>query len=290
MSRKHKKYHYIYKTTHIASGRFYIGMHSTDNLEDGYMGSGKRIRNIINKYGKESCSFEILEHFSDRKSLASGEKEIVNGELLKNPLCINLTTGGHGSWFSTIGTVVVKDESGCIFRVNKNDDRYTSGTLKSICKGTVSVRNKNGKFLRVDINDIRYASGEFVHARKGLVVVKDVDGNITSISKNDPRYLSGELVHHLKGHANFKDIDGNITSISKNDIRYLSGDFVGATKGFIHSNESKKHMSFLKLGDKNPQYGTIWITNLETGISKKIHKDDYIPKGWFKGRKIKEII
>ena len=258
MSRKHKKYHYIYKTTHIASGRFYIGMHSTDNLEDGYMGSGKRIRNIINKYGKESCSFEILEHFSDRKSLASGEKEIVNGELLKNPLCINLTTGGHGSWFSTIGTVVVKDESGCIFRVNKNDDRYTSGTLKSICKGTVSVRNKNGKFLRVDINDIRYASGEFVHARKGLVVVKDVDGNITSISKND--------------------------------IRYLSGDFVGATKGFIHSNESKKHMSFLKLGDKNPQYGTIWITNLETGISKKIHKDDYIPKGWFKGRKIKEII
>jgi len=43
MPRKQKKYHYIYKTTNILNYKFYIGMHSTDDLDDGYVGSGKRL-------------------------------------------------------------------------------------------------------------------------------------------------------------------------------------------------------------------------------------------------------
>ena len=42
MARKEKQYHFIYKTTNIITERYYYGMHSTDNLEDGYLGSGKR--------------------------------------------------------------------------------------------------------------------------------------------------------------------------------------------------------------------------------------------------------
>jgi|688.fasta_scaffold1124452_1 hypothetical protein len=39
--------------------------------------------------------------------------------------------------------------------------------------------------------------------------------------------------------------------------------------------------------EKNSQYGTMWIYNLELQESKKINKEDVIPKGWLKGRKIK---
>ena len=53
MSHLQKKYHFIYKTTDTRNGNFYIGMHSTKNLNDGYIGSGTRLKHLIYKHGKE---------------------------------------------------------------------------------------------------------------------------------------------------------------------------------------------------------------------------------------------
>jgi hypothetical protein len=98
MPRKQKKYYYIYKTTNLINGKYYIGMHTTDNLNDGYVGSGKRLWYSINKYGKENFKCEILEMLSDRTSLKEREKELVNEELLKDFMCMNLKTGGVGGF------------------------------------------------------------------------------------------------------------------------------------------------------------------------------------------------
>jgi hypothetical protein len=40
------------------------------------------------------------------------------------------------------------------------------------------------------------------------------------------------------------------------------------------------------VGDKNSQFGTIWICNYNTKEVKKIKKIEHIPEGWIKGRKI----
>jgi hypothetical protein len=98
MGRKQKKYHYIYKTTNIITGKYYIGMHSTDNLEDGYIGSGKRLWYSVKKYGKENFKCEILEMLPDRSSLKGREKELVNEDLLKDKMCLNLAVGGEGGF------------------------------------------------------------------------------------------------------------------------------------------------------------------------------------------------
>lgn len=95
---RQRKYHYIYKTTNLINGKFYIGMHSTDNLEDEYIGSGKRLWYSIRKHGKENHKKEILEFLPDRKSLSEREKQIVNEELLNNSLCMNLASGGGCGW------------------------------------------------------------------------------------------------------------------------------------------------------------------------------------------------
>ena len=71
--RKERRYHYIYKTTCIITGRYYIGMHSTDNLDDGYLGSGKRLWFSINYHGKENHTKEILEFLDSRKLLKERE-------------------------------------------------------------------------------------------------------------------------------------------------------------------------------------------------------------------------
>ena len=91
-----QKYHFIYKTTCTKTGRYYIGMHSTEKIEDSYLGSGKKLWHSINYHGRENHIREILEFLPDRKSLAAREKEIVNDSLLLDPMCMNLVPGGEG--------------------------------------------------------------------------------------------------------------------------------------------------------------------------------------------------
>lgn len=100
MARKEKTIHYIYKTTCNITGKWYIGMHSTYNLEDGYMGSGKILRYSIRKHGIGNHTKEILEFLSTREALVLREIEIVNKELIGDGKCMNLKEGGSGGFSS----------------------------------------------------------------------------------------------------------------------------------------------------------------------------------------------
>lgn len=75
-------------------------MHSTNNLEDGYMGSGKRLRRSIRKYGLENHSKEILEFFDSRELLIEAEKTAITPEMLSDKDCMNLMCGGKGGFIS----------------------------------------------------------------------------------------------------------------------------------------------------------------------------------------------
>lgn len=55
-----KKYHYVYRIINKLNNKFYYGVHSTSNIDDGYMGSGKRLGYAKNKYGLENFEKEIL--------------------------------------------------------------------------------------------------------------------------------------------------------------------------------------------------------------------------------------
>lgn len=91
-----KKYHFIYKTTNLINNKYYIGMHSTNVIDDGYLGSGTRLTRAIRKYGKENFRREILEYLPNRNELALRESEIVTSDIVLDELCMNLKPGGFG--------------------------------------------------------------------------------------------------------------------------------------------------------------------------------------------------
>lgn len=88
-----KHIHYVYRITNLENGKFYIGVHSTDDLEDGYMGSGERIRGAIKKHGIDNFTKDILKFFDNRESALSYEAELVTNTLLADPRCYNIALG-----------------------------------------------------------------------------------------------------------------------------------------------------------------------------------------------------
>jgi hypothetical protein len=133
MSRKEKKYHFIYKTTDIRNSNFYIGMHSTDNLDDGYIGSGTRLKHLIYKHGKEIFNMEILEFLPNRKLLKEREIEIVNSDLLLEENCMNLKLGGYGGFNNETHQFNCSQAAGLKHSKRmKNDESYRLNHSKKI--------------------------------------------------------------------------------------------------------------------------------------------------------------
>lgn len=97
-----KEHNIFYKTTNSVNGKFYYGIHSTNNLEDGYLGSGITMLKAIKKYGKESFTREIVADYSTRKEASEYESRVVSMELVKMDECYNLKTGGDSGFTQPI--------------------------------------------------------------------------------------------------------------------------------------------------------------------------------------------
>ena len=89
-------YHFLYKITCVITQRYYLGMHSTSNINDGYFGSGLILRRSICKYGKHNHTRNILSYYNSRKELSEHESRLITDEVLLDPFCMNLKKGGTG--------------------------------------------------------------------------------------------------------------------------------------------------------------------------------------------------
>ena len=82
----------IYKVTNNINGKFYIGQHRTNNLNDYYMGSGKLLLKAVKKHGCKNFTKEILHIFDNEEEMNAKEIELV--ELTANTY--NMCEGGFG--------------------------------------------------------------------------------------------------------------------------------------------------------------------------------------------------
>ena len=68
------KYYTIYSVTNNINGKIYIGKHQTKNIEDGYMGSGRLIREAIEDIEEQIDPLDVeaffFKYFDGEKSTA----------------------------------------------------------------------------------------------------------------------------------------------------------------------------------------------------------------------------
>lgn len=288
--KKSKTYNYFYKITNTLNGHYYYGIHSTDNLNDGYMGSGRRLNLAYKKYGKDVFVKEIIKFFNTRKEAALYESEIVTEVLIKDSNCYNLILGGETR--STSGTATVKDKNGNIYQLPVDDNRILSGEFVGVTKGTITVIDNDGKSLKVSVDDERYKNGTLSPYFYQYMAVKDKKGNKIVINSKD--FDSNIYDRYSKGTVLVKDNNNNNFIVDVNDERLLSGELKLFWVGRNRTEETKrKQRETYKLtnhqkGEKNSQFGTCWIT--KDNVNKKIKKHQlslYESQGWCKGRVIK---
>jgi len=91
-----RKFFYVYQITCDVTNKIYVGAHSTNDMEDGYLGSGTLIRKAIRKYGPEHFHKTILFEGKSWEELLEKEAEIVDTDFVNRNDTYNLREGGSG--------------------------------------------------------------------------------------------------------------------------------------------------------------------------------------------------
>ena len=159
----------LYKITNILSGTFYIGVHKTKNLEDGYMGSGKLIKRAIKKYGVKMFKKEILEYFKNEQDMLKKEAEVLTFKfILDNDVYNIMPGGGMGS----------KDKNGLTFK-GKN---HTLESKQKISQKNLGKKHSDETKKKMSENNFarRNPEKQREHAIKAAKLRKNIKGAILS--------------------------------------------------------------------------------------------------------------
>lgn len=243
-----KKYYYFYKITNLINDHYYYGIHSTNDLDDNYMGSGTRLWKAYEKYGLDNFRKEIIKFFDNWDDLCSYERLMVTEELVKDSNCYNMVIGGQSPKEETyvlngsiVSSKVLGDKNGMfnkkwitngvdslsVFqdevefylksgwkfgRTLKNADKIISNNKKS----WKWIHNSEGKCIRVLIEEFDnyiqngWKQGRIDRDKRKRIKDKTEEERIESLKKRNP-----------KGYVVCKNTQtGEVKRISKNDIEY----------------------------------------------------------------------
>ncbi len=186
-----------------------------------------------------------------------------------------------------------------LYKIHKNKQTACACHMMAMMceeRGIPHVRNSR-MYAAIRIKCAKYISeanskhqiGEN-NSQYGLIWICNIELEENKKIKKDEDIPEG----WIRGRNKWKHIKYCIKCGSKfisRTNKYCSQKCRPTTRGlrFSHSDETKEKMSenhYDCSGKNNSQYGTMYIYNLELKESKRISKDDPIPNGWLKGRKI----
>lgn len=284
MVNESKKFHYVYQIKNEINGKIYIGKHSTNNIDDNYMGSGTRITRAIKKYGIENFTKTIIDVCLTEEQAFELESFIVDKEFIERSDSYNLRCGGVGSSQLSDETRRKRSEShkgrvyvnnGIVNKIIKLEflEQYISegwNRGKFISDETRIKRRKSQKD-RVCINN--GAICKFVKPEHLEQYLKD--GWLRGVTDELKRKNSESQKGKVPSDETRKKISNHHRGKSRDaETRKKISDY---HKGRKKSDETKKKISEARKGR---------ISINKENVNKKIKPElleEYLKKGWEKG-------
>ena len=165
------KHHILYKTTNLVNAKYYVGIHSTNNKNDGYLGSGRIFIKALKRYGRQNFQRTILKEFKSREEALIGEAHIVNEDFISKTDNYNVTLGGKNG-------------------IGKSNKGYKHSEEAKKIIGESSI----GRMLGKTRSHTEEAKRKIIEALTGREVSESTKGKIGD--KNRGLKRSAEVVEH----------------------------------------------------------------------------------------------
>lgn len=220
------KYYFTYKTINLKNGKCYIGVHSTTNLNDGYVGSGYKLQAAIEKYGKLNFETHPIQFFDSIEDAYKHEAELVNEDWVKSNKNYNTALGGFGGFYH----IDTKGEN------NPNYGKRWSIEWKESQSKRMIEYYKNNKPTNLGKKFDETWKNNISKTRKELGIAK---------GSNNPKYGKGEMVLQC-------DTNGNIIK-----------EWVSAHTAAKHFGINKENIYRCLYGKNKTSAGYIWKRKLD---------------------------
>jgi hypothetical protein len=242
-----EKIHLFYRTRNIINGKIYYGIHSTTDINDGYLGSGTLILRAIEMYGPEN--FEIEHQICESREQASSlEKMFVDKDFVERDDNYNIVTGGENSR-------VYYGESNGFF-----GKKHTQETQRKI----VDTRIKNsasGKIEPPPLISINLKTGEVYPLFSDILRSFDYEKNKSEIDypeSSKKRRFVESLCHF--GEIEFINKKLNDTRV-ENYKKYLDWVEGSPERKIQHARETSKRFSGKKFSPKRCSEISAYVSN-----------------------------
>lgn len=242
------KYHYVYIIINKINHKFYIGKHSTNNLDDGYMGSGTAINKAIQKYGIENFSKRILCFCNSAEDALVIEEFLVTDYIVSRNDSYNLIPGGIG----------------------RSSFKHSEDTKKRI-----SEAHLGKKFTDKHRNNISESKKGKQSPRKGVKLSEEQKQKMSNVHKGK---FTGEKNPMYGVHRYGKDAPMFGKHFSTEAKQKISE----SNKGKKRTEEQKQKLSDVHKGKKRGPYQKyLWITPIGEIVmmdkrNAKVHHPDWV--------------
>ncbi|CAM0010933.1 homing endonuclease [Vibrio phage K369] len=181
--------HYVYRIINTINSMVYIGIHTTTNMDDGYMGSGVWLNRAQKTYGIENFTKEIIKLCDTRQQASDLEAELVTMEFVSRSDTYNIALGGSNPRLVQ-HTEATKEKLRAIYRDPEFKARWLSiiNTEESLEKRSIASKNSwaSGKRKEVDQDEVN---------RKRMVWLQSEAGRQSIF--NFTQIWDGEMKEHM---------------------------------------------------------------------------------------------